>query len=263
MKSIIAGQYIDYDSALHRLDPRAKLLLLTVFVIFLLSGQSFLNHIGGVIILTLATILSKVPFKTVFRFLSGSRFFIWMILIVNLAFTPGRDGYNWWIFGISSEGAANGFLFSLRMIALVWSAALLSWTTSPISVADGFEKIGEPLKKIGIPVRDISTMMLLALRFLPTLLRDYSELKFAQTARGAEFNKGNYYRRIKAIVPLIIPLFIGAFRRADATAIALTVRGYVSDGHRTSLYPLVFRKTDALVSAFSLCILTGNLIFTF
>lgn len=244
MKSIIAGQFVDVDSPVHRLDPRAKVFLLFCFIAFLILTPNFATHISALLILFLTTILAKIPKNFVVKFLYGSRFFFLMALLVNLLFTPGEGGFDWLFLHISLNGARNGLLFGIRIYALIWSAGLFGWTTSPVAMADSFESLAKPLSRIGVPTRDIAMMLLLAMRFLPTLLADANELKLAQMSRGARFNAGNPIQRTKALIPLIVPLFIGAFRRADESAIALQVRGYSSEGERTSLYPPKFRKVD-------------------
>ncbi|RKZ31144.1 hypothetical protein DRQ36_03115 [bacterium] len=256
MQDIIAGKYIDRDSVVHRLDPRAKTALLTGFVAYLIIWPEYIAYLAGSIILLLATILARIPAKTALRFLFGIRFFVLIAFLVHLLFTPGKNGYDWWIFHLSLQGAANGVLYAIRLIELIWAAMLLGWTTAPVSFADGIERIAKPLSKVGVPVRDIATMLLLAMRFLPTLLTDVRELRLAQEARGAKFGSGKFSERIKSIIPLIVPIFMSAFRRADATAVALTVRGYISEGPRTSLYPLKLNSTDAVAIFFSVWLIT-------
>ncbi len=244
MNRIIAGKYIERESPIHRLDPRTKAVGLFAFVAYILIWPELAGHIFALLILLAVTRVSKIEMRMAGRFIWGARFFFYMAFLAHLLFTPGNDGFSWRIFSITSEGAANGLLFGLRLICLLWAAALFSWTTSPVELADGFRKTFSPLGKVGVNVNDMATMLLLALRFVPTLIQDARELKYAQEARGAKFHSGGIIGKIKSVVPLIIPLFAGAFRRADATAVALIVRGYEIEGERTSMHPLFFRPVD-------------------
>lgn len=244
MKRVIAGRYIERDSPIHRLDPRAKAFALVSFITYLLVWPDIRGHILGLCLLYFGTRLAKVEIATAGKFIWGARFFFYMAFLVHLLFTPGEGGLDWWIFSISADGAANGAMFGIRLICLIWAAALFGWTTSPVELADGFRKALSPLRKFRVNVDDISTMLLLAMRFVPTLIHDARELKYAQEARGARFFKGGLIQRVKSVVPLIIPLFLGAFRRAEATAVALEVRGYELEGEHTSIYPLEFDAGD-------------------
>lgn len=256
MKRVIAGRYIEGDSPVHQLDPRAKAAALVAFIAYLLIWPNIFGHALGLCLLYFGTRLAKIEISRAVGFIVGARFFFYMVFLVHTLFTPGAGGYSWWIFSISAEGILNGLLFGIRLICLIWTAALFSWTTSPVELADGFRKTLSPLRKIGINVDDISTMLLLSMRFVPTLIQDARELRYAQEARGAEFFKGGLIRRVKSVAPLIIPLFVGAFRRADATAIALKVRGYELEGEHTSLYPLEFGLGDWAGMAVALGIVT-------
>jgi len=241
---IIAGKYIKQESPIHRLDPRTKAVGLFTFIAYLLIWPEFTGHVFAVLILYAVTRVSKFELSMVGRFLWGARFFFYMAFLAHLLFTPGDGGFEWWIISITTSGAANGLLFGLRLICLLWAAALFGWTTSPVELADGFRKTLPPLRKIGVNVDDIATMLLLALRFVPTLIQDARELRYAQEARGAKFHRGGVVGKTKSVVPLVIPLFAGAFRRAEATAVSLIVRGYELEGERTSLHPLKFRAED-------------------
>jgi len=244
LKRVLAGKYIERESAIHRLDPRTKAWGLFAFIVYLLIWPEITGHIFAFLILYAVTRASKFELSMVGRFLWGARFFFYMAFLAHLLFTPGNDGFGWWIFSITSSGASNGLLFGLRLICLLWAAALFGWTTSLVEIAEGFRKALSPLRKIGVNVDDIATMLLLALRFVPTLIQDARELRYAQEARGAKFHSGGIIGKVKSVVPLIIPLFMGAFRRADATAIALIVRGYDIERNRTSLHPLYFESRD-------------------
>ena len=261
MRSVIAGQYIEGDSPIHRLDPRPKIALLFSVVIFLLLWPSFVSHLIVLVSLLLITFTAKIPSAVALGFFKGARFFILITFMVHLLFTPGAGGYDWWIIHLSFDGVRSGLFYGARLFALIWIAALMGWTTAPVNLADGSERMLKPLSRIGLPIRDIVTTMLLAMRFLPTLLLDARELKLAQQARGASFKSGSPISRIKSVVPLVVPLFVGALRRAETTATALTIRGYQSKSNRTSLYPLKLRGTDYLAFSFSVAIITLGIVF--
>ncbi len=244
MKQIIAGKYIEKDSPIHRLDPRTKAFALCCLIAYLLIWPDIIGHIFCLLLLLVATRTAKIQIIIALKFIWGARFFFYMAFLAHLLFTPGEGGYGWWIFALTLRGASNGLLFGLRLICLLWSAALFAWTTSPVELADGFRQTLSPLRRIGIDIDDIATMLLLAMRFVPTLIHDARELKYAQEARGAQFYSGGIIRRGKSVVPLIVPLFVGAFRRAEATAVALIIRGYELDEERTSLFPLKFGVND-------------------
>jgi len=261
LRSVIAGQYIDGDSLIHRLDPRPKIALLFSVVIFLLLWPSFVSHLIVLVSLLLLTYLAKIPSVVALGFFRGARFFVLITFMVHLLFTPGMGGYDWWIVHLSLDGVHIGLFYGARLFALIWTAALLGWTTAPVSFADGSERMFKPLSHIGLPIRDIVTTMLLAMRFLPTLLLDARELKLAQQARGASFKSGSPISRIKSVVPLVVPLFVGALRRAETTASALTIRGYHSNSNRTSLYPLKLRANDYIAFAIAAAIIALGIVF--
>ena len=256
---IAAGQYIDGNSPIHSLDPRAKLVAFAALVSAILIFPGHLTNLVFLALLLILTALAKIPPGRAGRTLLGLRFFVLMAFLVHLLFTPGPGGYDWWIFHLSLDGVNRGAIFALRLLVLIWSAALLGWTTPPISFSEGVERLASPLGKIGVPVRDLSTTLLLSMRFIPTLLRDARELRLAQKARGADFGKGGAISRVKSIVPLVVPLFARAFRRAEASALALTVRGYDASPHRTSLYPLRMKGADWLAVALAAALLLSSI----
>jgi len=260
MKSIIAGQYIDSDSPIHSIDPRSKIIFLFCYLFILILWPNLTIHVLSIILLSLITKYSELPCDRVVKFIWGIRYFVIITLLIHLLFSPEKTGLNFWIFNISKQGALKGLVFSTRLLILVWMAAILNWTTAPVSLADAFEKTADPLKKIGIPVRDFATMLLLAMRFLPTLLSDTKELILAQRARGLEIGQGKLINKIKSIIPLLVPMIIGAFRRADSTAIALTVRGYNRHTSRTNLYPLSMNAKDYFVISLAMIFLICSII---
>jgi len=193
------------------------------------------------------TVASKVDIKKMLATLSFFKFFIFITFLIHFLFTPGQNGYNWGILHISLAGVHNGLLFSLRVGLLMWAAALFGWITSPVALADALEKMFAFLKWFRIPPRDVSMVVLLSMRFIPTIMDDAQKIRWAQMTRGGSL-KGGIFGRVRQVVPMVIPLFISAFRRADKLALALELRGYDPHMPRTKLYDIKFRFGDWLVS---------------
>jgi len=257
LRSILLGKYFDGNSLLHRLDPRAKLALLFAIVVVVLTVRTITAQLAILLVILILTSISRVPTNAVASLLKVAGWFVALTFIVHIVFTPGDEGLRLWFLTISPEGVRNGAYFGLRLLSMIWAASIIAWTTTPIAFADATEKLLKPLSYLKIPVRDIAMILLLAMRFVPTLLNDARELRLAQQARGAVFGKGSIVARVKSIIPLIVPLFVGAFRRAETTAVALTVRGYSSDIERTSLYPLKLRAPDFAVIAIAIVAVAG------
>ena len=258
---IPAGQYIERKSIIHSLDPRTKILLLILFAGLVLFRADWQNHIIALIILTLATILSRVGIGRAIKILWLFRFFLMITFLIHLLFTPGEGGYDWKFFHLSFAGVHNGFLYSLRIGLLMWSAALFGWVTSPISLADALEKIFSFLKIFKIPPRDVSMVVLLAMRFIPTMMDDAQKIRWAQFARGGVI-EGGIFRKTRQIVPLVVPLFISAFRRADKLALALELRGYNPYTPRTKIKDLNMRGIDVVFIMFFTLLLFFVIKFT-
>jgi len=253
VRSLLLGRYIDGDSPAHRLDPRAKIVFLISLVAALFIGSTIEVQLLALACIALLTVVSAIPFRAVLSLLKTAAFFVFFTVLVHVLFTDSLEETSS-IFGIgtSAEGLNRGLFYGTRLLSMLWIAALVSWTTAPIAFADAAERMLKPLARLRLPVREVSTTILLALRFIPTLTVDARELKFAQRSRGAAFGQGSPIARVRSVIPLIVPLFVGALRRAETTAVALTVRGFSSDSDRTSLYPLRFKFADILVLAVSI-----------
>lgn len=241
------GQYIKRESFLHALDPRTKLLILLLSAILILSRASWSNHIVALFALILLTILSKVGFKKILMLIWTFRIFAMITFLIHAFFTRKGDPiFQWGIVHISDIGIENGMLFSMRIMLLFWAAAIFGWTTSPIALADAMEKIFSFVRIFKIPPRDISMIVLLSMRYVPTMMDDAQKIRWAQLARGYEISRKGIFRNIRNIVPAIIPLFIAAFRRADKLALALEMRGYDPNMPRTRLDENIFSWKDWL-----------------
>lgn len=244
LKDITLGQYFPGDSAVHRLDPRTKILLVLVYIILTFSIGNFLGY-GVLLLFTLTCIgISKVPFRFVIKGLKPILVFIIITGLFNLFLTQGEVVFSWWIFTITKEGIYFAAFMVLRLVFLMVGTSLLTLTTSPIALTDGMEHLLRPFRKIGVPAHELAMMMSIALRFIPILMEETDKIIKAQSARGADFASGNLFRRAKALIPILIPLFISAFRRADELATAMECRCYRGGENRTRLKELKYTKVD-------------------
>lgn len=245
-KSITIGQYIPGSSIIHRLDPRTKIISTMLLIISLFLVDSFWGYglIGLGIFLVIRA--SEIPWKFVLRGLRP--LFVIMLLTVSLHvfMTEGEPIFQIWFLKITWEGIVRGLMMGLRLLLLVVGTSLLTLTTSPINLTDGIESLLKPGKKIGIPAHELAMMMTIALRFIPTLLEETEKIMKAQMARGADFQSGGIVQRAKSLIPLLVPLFVNAFRRADDLAVAMEARGYRGGEGRTKFRELHFEKIDVI-----------------
>ena len=247
LKDITLGQFFPGDTLAHKLDPRTKLLVTVFYVVALFTAKSYIAY--GVLILTLivAVRISRVGAKALFKGLKPVLFIIAFTALLNLFYTPGTVLCHFWIFRITIEGVRAAITMMLRITLLIMGTFLLTYTTSPIRLTDGLESLLGPLKKIKVPVHELAMMMSIALRFIPTLIEETDKIMSAQKARGADFETGSLMQRAKALVPLLVPLFVSAFRRADELATAMECRCYHGDEGRTKLNVLHYQTRDYLV----------------
>lgn len=247
LKDITLGQFFPGDTLAHKLDPRTKLLVTVFYVVALFTAKSYIAY--GVLILTLivAVRISRVGAKALFKGLKPVLFIIAFTALLNLFYTPGTELCHFWIFRITIEGVHAAITMMLRITLLIMGTFLLTYTTSPIRLTDGLESLLGPLKKIKVPVHELAMMMSIALRFIPTLIEETDKIMSAQKARGADFETGSLMQRAKALVPLLVPLFVSAFRRADELATAMECRCYHGDEGRTKLNVLHYQTRDYLV----------------
>ncbi|MGO1469925.1 MAG: energy-coupling factor transporter transmembrane component T family protein [Tissierella sp.] len=244
LKDITIGQYFPGDTIVHRLDPRIKILVIMMFIISLFFVDSFFPYIFVVGFILLTIYLSKIPIKVIIKGLKPLMFIILITFFINMFMTKGEVLWEIGPLVITNEGLTRASFMALRLIFLVTGTSLLTLTTSPISLTDGIEELLTPFTKIGLPSHELAMMMTIALRFIPTLLEETDKIMKAQMARGADFESGNILRRAKNLVPLLVPLFVNAFRRADELAIAMEARCYRGGDGRTRLNVLRFDKKD-------------------
>ena len=250
LKDITLGQYFPGDTALHRLDPRTKTILVIVYIVALFLAVSYVSYAVLLAALAAAIAVSKVRLKVLLKSLKPILILMVLTAVLNLFYTRGTDVLvSFWIITITREGIENAVFMLLRIAMLILGTFLLTYTTSPISLTDGLERLLRPLKKIRVPVHELSMMMCIALRFIPTLLEETDKIISAQKARGADFETGNLIRRAKALIPILVPLFISSFRRADELATAMECRCYHGGEGRTKMKELRYARADAIAFA--------------
>ena len=247
LKDVTLGQFFPGDSLIHRLDPRTKLIALILYIITLFTAGSWLSY--GLVLLFLVTCIgiSQVPLKAFVRGMKPLLLILIFTGLLNLFLTPGETVLlRWWKIIITLEGITRAVFMMARILLLISGTFLLTYTTSPISLTDGLESLLSPLKKLRLPVHELSMMMCIALRFIPTLIEETDKIMSAQKARGADFETGGLMKRIKALVPILVPLFISAFRRADELATAMECRCYHGGEGRTKMKLLRYKRCDYL-----------------
>ena len=255
LKDITLGQYFPGNSLVHRLDPRTKLIAVVLYIVALFMAKFFVSYglMFGVLALSIA--ISKVPLKSILRGMKPILFIAIFTAILNLFYTPGEHVLiQFWVITITLEGVFNAFFMVLRIMMLIAGTFLLTYTTSPILLTDGLESLLNPLKKIKVPVHELAMMMSIALRFIPTLIEETDKIMSAQRARGADFESGGLIQRAKALIPLLVPLFISAFRRADELAVAMECRCYHGGEGRTRLRQLKYQSIDYMTLLFFLAV---------
>ena len=260
LKDITLGQYFPGNSLAHRLDPRTKLILTVLYIVILFCAKGFVSY--GVVALLLLTgvKVSGVAPRALVRGLKPILFIICFTAVLNLFYTPGEALASFWIFTITKEGLVTAFFMVLRITMLIMGTFLLTYTTSPIALTDGLETLLGPLKRLKVPVHELSMIMSIALRFIPTLIEETDKIMSAQKARGADFESGNLLQRARALVPILVPLFISAFRRADELAIAMECRCYHGGEGRTKLKVLRYRGIDYTAFSLGALILAGVIV---
>ena len=243
LRDITLGQYYPADSVLHRLDPRVKFIGTFAYVISLFLFHN-VGYLLGTLFLVVMIRLSKVPFRFMVKGLKSIVMLLAITMIFNILLTPGEVIFHVWIIKVTREGVALAFKMAIRLIYLMIGSSIMTLTTTPNQLTDALESILGPLKRIHLPVHEISMMMSIALRFIPILLEETDKIMKAQMARGADFESGNLIQRIKNMVPLLVPLFISAFRRANDLALAMEARCYRGGEGRTQMKPLRYERRD-------------------
>ena len=255
LKDITLGQYFPSDTVVHRLDPRTKILLCIVYIVCLFQADTWLAY--GLILIVTGTImvLAKIRPSNILKGLKPLLVIIALTCLLNLFYTKGTPVRDRW--PITYEGIERAVQMMLRIVLLIAGTFILTYTTSPIELTDGLERLMNPLKKLKFPVHEVSMMMSLALRFIPTLIKETDKIMSAQKARGADFESGNLIRRAKALIPVLVPLFVSAFRRADELAVAMESRCYHGGEGRTRMNPLKMNRTDLFALVFGVILLAG------
>ena len=247
LKDITLGQYFPGNSPVHRLDPRTKIVAVVLYIVALFLCKSFVSYGIMLALLAISIKISKVPLKSIVNGLRPILFLACFTAILNLFYTPGDTVLvKVWVLTITLEGVLNAFFMVVRIMMLIAGTFLLTYTTSPILLTDGLESLLNPLKKIGLPIHELAMMMSIALRFIPTLIEETDKIMSAQRARGADFESGSLIQRAKALIPLLVPLFISSFRRADELAVAMECRCYRGGQGRTRLRQLKYGSSDAV-----------------
>lgn len=256
-KNLTIGQHYPVDSPVHDLDPRLKIIMTFIFIISLFLIESFTGFIFVIIFLTVTITMSKVPVKFVLKGLRPILFIILVTFIINLLMTPGRVIFTLGFIKVTEEGLRQAGFMAVRLTLLIMGTSLLTLTTSPIILTDGIESLLKPFKRFGLPAHELAMMMTIALRFIPTLLDETDRIMRAQLARGASFDRGGLWKRLKAFLPVLIPLFVIVFQRAEDLAVAMEARCYRGGAGRTRMNPLFWKIKDtaALGSVLSLVVL--------
>ena len=245
LKDITLGQYFPGKSPIHLMDPRTKLIMLVVYIVALFSAGSWVSYGLCLVFLISSIAISTIPVKSIVRGMKPLVMILAFTGILNLFFTVGETVLiQFWVITITLEGVVRAIFMTSRILMLITGTFLLTYTTSPISLTDGLEALMNPLKKIKVPVHELSMMMCIALRFIPTLIEETDKIMSAQKARGADFENGKLMERVKALVPILVPLFISAFRRADELATAMECRCYQGGDGRTKMKLLRYGRYD-------------------
>ena len=249
LKDITIGQFFPGKSVIHRLDPRMKIVLTAVFIVLLFMAESIISLSVGIIFMLGAFMISQIPFRLMIKSIKPIVPIIIFTAVLNLFFiSTGKILVHFWIIKITSGGVKTSVFMVVRIVCLIIGTSLLTYTTSPIALTDAIERLLSPLKKIKIPVHELSMMMTIALRFIPTLIEETDKIISAQKARGADMETGSIIQRAKALIPIFVPLIVSSFRRAEELALAMECRCYHGGEGRTRLKQLKtsFRDYAAL-----------------
>ena len=261
IRDITIGQYYPAESPIHRMDARLKLLITFIFIVTLFFVNTFVGYVFVIASMGLVIKTSKVPLKFMLRGLKSIVIIILFTAIINLFMTQGETVLaKVWIFQITLEGVLLAVKMCVRLVLLIVGSSILTLTTTPIQLTDAIEYILKPFKKIGVPAHEIAMMMTIALRFIPTLLEETDKIMKAQQARGADFDTGNLIQKAKALIPILVPLFISAFRKAEELAMAMEARCYHGDENRTRMNVMRMQKSDyraAVVAALYAVVIVG------
>ena len=258
LKDITLGQYFPGNSVIHKLDPRTKLVMLIVYIVALFVAVSWVSYAVMFAFLALIIGISHIPVKSIVRGMKPLVFILIFTGVLNIFFTTGETIlFSFWKITVYLEGLERAFFMTTRILMLISGTFLLTYTTSPIALTDGLESLLNPLKVIKVPVHELAMMMCIALRFIPTLIEETDKIMSAQKARGADFETGKLMDRVKALIPILVPLFISAFRRADELATAMECRCYQGGEGRTKMKLLRYMRRDYVSFFVGVVLLAG------
>lgn len=261
IKDITIGQYFPGNSVIHRLDPRVKLILDILYLVILFTAQSYTGLLVGMLFMVVCYMLAQIKFIMILKSIKPILPLMLFTGILNVLFIKGEQPlFSWWIISVYPEGIKMAAFMLLRVLALIVGMSLLTYTTSPIMLTDAIERLLSPLKKIHFPVHELSMMMTIALRFIPTLVEETDKIMSAQKARGAELDSGGLMKKAKALVPVLIPLFVSAFKRANELATAMECRCYHGGEGRTRLKTLKTAPRDYIAIVVMLALFAGVIV---
>lgn len=261
LKDITFGQYFPGSSVVHRMDPRYKLVMTLLFILMLFLGEHLYSMVFGVVFCALALALSKIPLRLIGKSVKPLLPILLITAVLDILLIDGGTVYaEWYFFHVTEDGVRTAVLMIVRIVVLLAGSSLLTYTTSPIALTDAIEQLLAPLKKLHVPVHAFAMMMTIALRFIPTLLEETDKIITAQKARGANFSEGNLAQRARALVPILIPLFVSAFRRAEELATAMECRCYRGEAGRTKMRQLHAAGRDYAAMAVTLLLLTAAVV---
>ncbi len=246
LRDITLGQYYPVGSPIHRLDPRVKLMGTLVYIVAIFLADGVWGYALAVLFLAVVIALSKVPVGHILKGLKAIFIIVLFTVVFNLFLTPGEELFHIWKLSVTKEGVQRAVFMTVRLVCLVMGASLMTFTTTPTALTDGIEKGLGFLKVLKVPVHEVAMMMSIALRFIPILMEETDKIMKAQSARGADFDTGGLVKKAKAMVPLLVPLFVSAFRRATDLAQAMEARCYHGGKGRTKLHPLKYTGRDLL-----------------
>lgn len=255
IRDITIGQYYGVDSVIHRLDPRVKIVGTLLYLISLFTFSGFMGYVAAIAFFGVITALSRVPLSYILRGLKPVFIMLVFTAFLNLFWTSGESFFTWGWINLTWEGLYKALFISLRLIMLILGASLMTLTTTPNQLTDGIERLLRPLRHIHVPVHELAMMMSIALRFIPILVEETDRIMKAQTARGADFESGNVIRRLKNMMPILVPLFVSAVHRANDLALAMDARCYHGGEGRTRMHPLRYSSRDILAYGVCICYL--------
>ncbi len=261
IRDITIGQYYPVNSILHRLDPRTKIVCTIMYLVSLFLFDNIYGYLVAAVFLGMSICISKVPFRFIVKGLKPILMLLMITLVFNLFLTKtGNVLWEFWVLKLTDDGIRTAGFMALRLIFLILGSSLMTFTTTPNALTDGIEKLLWPFRKIKLPVHEIAMMMSIALRFIPILLEETDKIMKAQIARGADLERGNIIQKAKAMIPILVPLFVSAFRRATDLAMAMEARCYRGGDGRTKMKPLVYKMRDYFAYAITILYVAATIL---